>query len=196
MKAQELREKLEEPGQSFRLGSVIQSVAADARENVETMQALEDLLQDCSDPDFWRTDGRWASTLFHTVVRVGNSRSMMLLLSFARRLPEDFPFGPVDLLGNILPLYGHIMIGPAKELVQENASSACLAVGVQTLCQLYLDGAIYGENMRYLQSMIDDFESDSYLSQNIIELVKNSMQRNVPENVDIDPDDVLVQMSD
>lgn len=197
MNADQLKAKLEEPGQSFRLGGVIQEVAAEARKNPETMVALETLLSECEDEEFWRHQSRWGSTLFHTIVRVGNSRSMMLLLNFARRLPDDFPFGPVDLLGNILPLYGHIMIGPAKELVQSRASSACEAVGVQTLCQLYLDGAIQGDNSRYLQDMIHRFEGDRFLSQYIIELVQTSMQRASLEQEDtFDPDDVLVQIGE
>lgn len=197
MNVQELRAKLEEPGQSFRLGGVIQEVAAQAREDADTMASLEELLRECEDEDFWRSNSRWGSTVFHTIVRVGNSRSMMLLLSFARRLPEDFPFGPVDLLGNILPLYGHIMIGPAKELVQSDRSAACVAVGVQTLCQLYLDGAISGDNAQYLQDMIEEFQGDRYLSQYIIELVQTSMYRATAEEAgNIDPDDVLVPLGE
>lgn len=196
MKPNQLKERLEEPGQSFRLGSVIQEVAAEARSNPEMMESLDSLLKECKDPDFWRTGARWGSTLFHTIVRVGNSRSMMLLLGFARSLPEDYPFGPVDLLGNILPLYGRIMIGPAKELVR-SSSDASEAVGLQTLCQLYLDGVVHGDNAAYLKALISEFEGDSYLSQNIVELVQNSMQRvNLEESETIDPEDVLVELGE
>lgn len=196
MKPQELKEKLEEPGQSFRLGSVIQEVAIQARTDGETMDSLESLLEPCKDPDFWRSEGRWGSTLFHTIVRVGNSRSMMLLLGFARSLPEDFPYGPVDLLGNILPLYGHIMIGPAKDLVRSR-SAASEAVGLQALCQLYLDGVVHGDNAQYLKELIQGFDGDSYLSQNIVELVHTSMQRaSLEEEGAIDPDDVLVEIGE
>jgi len=196
MNPEQLREKLEEPGQSFRLGTVIQEVAAEARNSPEVMASLESLLEECKDPEFWRTGARWGSTLFHTIVRVGNSRSMMLLLGFARSLPEDYPFGPVDLLGNILPLYGHIMIGPAKELVR-SSSDAAEAVGLQSLCQLYLDGVVHGDNAEYLQNLIDHFEGDSYLSQNIVELVQTSMHRvSLEEKESIDPDDVLVELGE
>ncbi len=139
------------------------------------LEALHDMLTECQSPECWSKNSRYCSAVIHAVASIGSLRSMQMLLRYARALPDNIPFGTVDLISSVLPTYRRIIMGPIKDLLGENEASAARAVGIQTLCNLYLEGTLQGEETAYLETILQSFDSDGYLTQHVADLVRLEM---------------------
>ncbi|MCR9141092.1 MAG: hypothetical protein NXI24_02490 [bacterium] len=138
-------------------------------------EVLQDMLTECQSPECWTTNSQYCSAVIHAVASIGSLRSMQMLLRYARALPDNISFGTVDLISSVLPTYRRIIMGPIKDLLGENEASAARAVGIQTLCNLYLEGSLQGEETAYLEQILKDFDSDGYLTQHVADLVRLEM---------------------
>ncbi len=125
---------------------------------------------------------------------------MYILLKFIKSLPPSTPFVFVEFLSKLLPYYGKIIVGPTKELIEFPENSPQHAIGIQSLCNLFLDGTIGDENLPYLLSLLEDFQSDIYFSNYLVEMVKSTneyqsfikKEKKEIEEFEI-PDDFLVK---
>ena len=138
-------------------------------------QVLTEMLEECLQPECWSKSSRYCSAVIHAVASIGSLRSMQMLLRFARALPAQIPFGTVDLISSVLPGYKRIIMGPIKDLLGEPESSAARAVGIQTLCNLYLEGSLQGAETSYLEEILKNFDQDDYLTQHVADLVRLEM---------------------
>ncbi len=133
------------------------------------------MLDECSTAEAWANQSRYCSAVIHAVASIGSLRSMQMLLRYARSLPDSIPFGAVDLISNVLPTYRRIVMGPIKDLLGENEGSAARAVGIQTLCNLYLEGSLQGEETAYLEQLLKGFDNDGFLTLHVADLVRLEM---------------------
>lgn len=139
------------------------------------LDALTDMLEECRDPEFWSRSSQYCSAVVHAVASIGSLRSMQMLLRYARALPDHISFGTVDLISSVLPTYKRIIMGPIKDLLGEHEASAARAVGIQTLCNLYLEGSLQGEETAFLEQVLQKFDNDGYLTQHVADLVRLEM---------------------
>lgn len=139
------------------------------------LEVLQDMLAECQSPECWAHNSQYCSAVIHAVASIGSLRSMQMLLRYARTLPDSISFGTVDLISSVLPTYKRIIMGPIKDLLGENEASAARAVGIQTLCNLYLEGSLQGEETAYLEQILLSFDNDGYLTQHVADLVRLEM---------------------
>lgn len=192
MNKTEIKNLLLEFSGSYRLGPEINRIGVDASVNAETLEALGELIFECNNREAWLNASGYVSGLVHAMVKAGTSKSMMRLLSFVRSLPDDMPFGAVELIGTTLPSYGKIITAPAKELCEGKFSASAHAIGIQTLCNLFLDDLIDGDQADYISGLIENFEQDEFFSSHLVDLAKSKMKnRGIPS---IDELDILVEM--
>ena len=174
---QELRDLLG----SYRFFAEMQRLAARAgKGEKEALGILDSMLAECvADPD-WRAKSRWCSAAVRALVSAGTSEAMTRVLQYVRALPEDTPYGMVELLGGLLPGFGGQVLDLLPGLVESDSAPA-RAVAVQALCNFYLEGNLPPENQAYLLGVFRTFEPDRYLTQHLFELVK-------PGSIDRDED--------
>jgi hypothetical protein len=188
---EEIKQILLEYAGSYRLGPEINRLGVEASSQSETLESLGELLSECNSREKWQQASGFVSGLVHALVKAGTSKSMLRLLGFVRSLPDDMPFGAVELIGTTLPSYGKIITGPAKELCTGNFSDSARAIGLQTLCNLYLDDLIEGDHVNHVAELIQSFEEDEFFSSHLVDLVKAKM-RTRGDNTDGELD-VLVE---
>lgn len=140
-----------------------------------SLEALGEMLEECKSPQAWSKNSRYCSAVIHAVGYSGTLRSMKMLLRYARDLPENIPFGTVDLISSILPTYRRIIMGPIKDLLNEAQDGPARAVAIQTMCNLYLEGSLQGSETAYLEDVLKSFDSDGYLTQHVADLVRLEM---------------------
>lgn len=174
--AEEIIRQVREAGDGYHLVQTMQDLSrqVSAGDGV-ALEALAEMLHECREPGLWAENGRYCSAVVHAVGHSGALRSMKLLIDFSRALPPAIPYGVVELLAAILPTYRRIIFAPARELVGEAIDTPARAVGLQTLCNLYLDHGLQGDQIRQLEEFLRDFERDNYLTENVADLVRLEM---------------------
>ncbi|MBW7857697.1 MAG: hypothetical protein H3C43_05250 [Leptonema sp. (in: Bacteria)] len=140
------------------------------------------------------------SRTLHILIHSGTSSSLFYVLDFVKKLPESVPFALVELLGNLLPSYRKIVLGPAKELCEFQMGSPQRAVGIQLLCNLHLEGLLPLDNLNYLASLLSDFEVDPFFTDYLVDMVRSTRSfRERNQTVSVESDlalgDILVEMS-
>lgn len=169
-----------------------------SRGEEEAFATIEEMFESNRTSQAWRENGRMASAVVHALVRTSSSRSMLLLFRFIRSLPSDIPYGTVELLSSLLPSYGPIVIGPTKELCDSHNAPEVRAVGIQTLCNLFLEGKLTATDGQYLAGILNTFEEDRFQSEHHADLVRLMMKRKKDEQSDAhDTDewrDILVEL--
>lgn len=86
------------------------------------------------------------------------------------------PLTFVEFLAKVLSFFGKIIVGPAKELIEYPSGTPQHAIGIQTLCNLFLEGLLGDEHLPYLSSLISRFEEDPYFSSYLIDMVKSTRE--------------------
>lgn len=140
------------------------------------------------------------SRTLHILIHSGTSSSLFFMLEFIKKLPESVPFALVELLGNLLPSYRKIVLGPAKELCEFPMGSPQRAVGIQLLCNLHLEGLLPADNLNYLASLLASFEVDPFFTDYLVDMVRSTRsyrERNqtVSAESDLALSDILVEIS-
>lgn len=140
------------------------------------------------------------SRTLHILIHSGTSSSLFFVLEFIKKLPESVPFALVELLGNLLPSYRKIVLGPAKELCEFPMGSPQRAVGIQLLCNLHLEGLLPIDNLNYLASLLASFEVDPFFTDYLVDMVRSTRsyrERNqtVSAESDLALSDILVEIS-
>lgn len=143
---------------------------------------IKEMLKDCPDRDSWKKNNYWCSMALNALSGCQSSEALKFIMSYIRKLPENIPFGVIDLLSGILPRFGKFILGPAKELAND-PRSALRAVGIQTLCNMYLDGELRDDNnIQLLDDLTKNFSQDSYRTEHHVELVRMALHRASMDN--------------
>ncbi len=175
MKDSELR-KLEEICGSYEF-TVKMTELSDLGRNGdrESTELLIAMLSMCGSRNQWFARNTWCSMAARALIQTRTRESLQFILRFIRDLPDQTPFGAVDLIAGLLPLYGSIITGHAVDLASEGQSEILRALGIQTLCNMYLEGLLSSEHSAYLDKIIRSFKGDRYFTQQITEIVRSSM---------------------
>jgi hypothetical protein len=197
MTAEEYRNRVLTISRGFQMARDIEECADLASKSPVYMAVLKSLLNEVLQKQDWTSER--CARILHILIHTGSSSSLFILLDFIKRLPESVPFALVELLGNLLPSYKKIVIGPAKELCEFPHGSPQRAVGIQTLCNLHLEDLLPSENLDYLASLLTNFEVDPFFTDYLVDMVRSTRsfrQRNQP-SVQEDGllDDILVELN-
>lgn len=144
--------------------------------DTDALNIFATMLKDCRDQVDWIEKNYWCSMAIRSLANTRTPESLKIIMGFVRKLPDNTPFGAIDLISSLLPVYKKFILGPAKELVKDDKKQAQKAIGLQTLCNLYLEGSLIGDQATYLESLIRNFEPDRYLTQHHVELVRTAIR--------------------
>jgi len=166
-------ERIKTIGTGYDLIEEMRTLSREAEEgNEEAFQILEAMLGECRDPGNWNKHNVYCSAILNALARTGKSRSLQKLVKFVYEMPESMPSAAVALIAALLPLYRQIVVGPARKMILDGDREIVRAVGLQTLCNLFLDGMLEGEDTKFLQQTITDFTEDDYFTKNTIDIVR------------------------
>lgn len=168
-------EELESMGQGYTFLNQMMVISdAASRGDSRALQLLETMLERCEEKNAWsKTNNFWCSMTLKALAHSRTPESMKIILGFIRRLPDTTPFGAVDLLSSILPMYSRFIHGPARELLEDKKSAVCRAIGMQTLCNLYIEGSLHGDYASFLEKLAKNFQEDRYLTRHHVDLVRS-----------------------
>jgi len=176
MTFEEKRDHLKELTGSYSLIVEMQDIMERATEDdEESMQFLEFLLNDCKSLKTWRENNVLCSMSITAYIRTRTPRSMNKIIAFCYELPDQTHFGAIELISTLLPLYRKIILGPIKEMALSGNTQATRAIGLQTLCNMYLEGNLSLEDAKFLEQLVASFKEDRYFSSHITDLVKGAM---------------------
>ena len=169
--------ELNELGQSYRFILEMQKISRAAEANDSTALAvLEAMLDDLSGAD-WKNRNHWCSAVIHSAANSRSPRALAALIRHIHRLPKTIAFGPVELIASLLPIFAEEALAPAFEMAdQENPPVR--AIGLQVLCNFYLEGILPESETDRLENLLKDFRRDNYLTQHVADLVRFKRQRN------------------
>lgn len=176
MKTEELKKYLLNIDSKFQRNIIIESLSTQISTNKELLNSIQNILEECKTFDGLKQNNPLCSYCIHILIQSQRPEGMFLLIQYIKSLDDFMPLTFVEFLGRLLPFFGKIIIGPAKELCQYPLNTPQHAIGIQTLCNLFLDGLLGQENYLYLIELIKDFESDSYFTKNLIEMVKSTSE--------------------
>lgn len=169
-------QELEEFGEGYSfVARILQLSSRGADGDTLSVQILNRMLERCETIENWNKNNRWCSLSMKALARTRSPESLKTILGFVRKLPPQVPFGIIDLLGSILPVYNRIIVAKAREMAEDSESETQRAIGIQTLCNMYLEGLLPGDQARHLESLIDAFKKDRYSTEHLTEMVRLAM---------------------
>jgi hypothetical protein len=176
MKVEELQNYLKSIHSDYQRYEMIESLADQLRSDKSILDSIKNILEQCRTFEDLKKNNIICSYCIHILIHSQRPESMYVLLQHIKSLAEFMPLKYVEFLGRLLPFFGKIVIGPAKELCSYPRGTPQHAIGVQILCNLFLDGILGEENLSYLIELIQDFESDPYFTKNLIDMVKSTRE--------------------
>jgi|YNPMSStandDraft_1061717.scaffolds.fasta_scaffold12805_2 hypothetical protein len=176
MKNEELENILKNLQSNFNRLEVIESIAQKLKEDKSVLESIQHILEKSKTYEGFKQNSVIISYCIHILIQSQRPESMFLLIQHIKSLPESIPLKYVEFLGRLLPFFGKIIIGPAKELCQFPMGTPQHAVGIQILCNLFLDNLLGEENFSYLVKLINEFEQDPYFSKHLIDMVKSTSE--------------------
>lgn len=180
---------IESLGKGYEFIKFMNSLTSEARNgNSAALSVLTDMLDHCRRQTDWMQKNYWCSMAIRALANTRTPESLKIIIGFIRKLPDTTPFGAIDLISSLLPLYRKIILGPAKELAGEK-KQALRAIGIQTLCNLYLEGSLVGEQANYLQDIVKNFQPDRYLTYHHVELVRTATRSRRMEMMSFDEEE-------
>lgn len=174
MKVEELKNYLSNIHSQFQRNLIIESLSSQIANNKELLNSIQKILEECRTFEGIKQHSSLCSFCIHILIQSQRPESMFILIQYIKSLDEFIPLTFAEFLGRLLPFFGKIIIGPAKELCQFPRNTPQHAIGIQTLCNLFLDGLLGEENHPYLIELIKNFESDPYFSKHLIDMVKST----------------------
>jgi hypothetical protein len=136
---------------------------------------LSEMLKQCVGKTEWFSHNRWCSMTLKALMMTRTPESLKIIMQFIRNLPEQMPFGAVDLLSSLLPLYRGIITGHVIQLASEGESEVLRALGMQTLCNLYLEGLLNSDHVVYLENLMRSYKGDRYFTQQVIDITRSAL---------------------
>ncbi len=177
-------EKLRSLGGSYMFDLEIRRLSeAAAQDDAAALETLEQMLRDgCRD---WMKDSYWCSAAIRGLVLSESARSMEIVLDYIKNSSAELPYGVIELFASLLPVYGGAVLPHLREMAKAEEASPIRAVGIQALCNVYLEGRLEGEDLQFLKTTIRDFMPDRYMTHHVVDLVHSYLvgsQRIVDSN--------------
>ena len=170
-------EQLKSLGQSYLFVIEMRKISRAASGGDQSALAtLENMLSECKDPAAWRNNSYWCSAVVQSLAQSATPKSMAIMLQYSRDLPEETPYGIIELIANLLPGYGKAVGPELKKFAAENPGGPLRAIGIQGLCNLYLEGQLDDKQSKELEGLIKDFQPDNFLTQHLVDLSLNRME--------------------
>lgn len=176
MKVQELESYLMEIANSYKKIEVIEDLSNRIHSDKELLKSIDLILSECKNFDNLKKRSLICSFCIHILVQSQRPEGMAILIKYIKSLDEFIPNTYVEFLAKILSFFGKIIIGPTKELVQFPKGTPQHSIGIQTLCNLFLEGLLGDEHLPYLVNLIQDFEDDPYFSSYLVDMVKSTRE--------------------
>lgn len=176
MKIKELQSYLLEIANSYKRYEAIETLSNRISTDKELLKSIEDILSECKNFENLKKNNLLCSFCIHILVQSQRPEGMILLIKYIKSLDEFIPTTYVEFLAKLLSFFGKIIIGPTKELIQYPKGTPQHAIGIQTLCNLFLEGLLGEEHLPYLANLIQDFEEDPYFSNYLVEMVKSTRE--------------------
>ena len=172
--------KIKELGSGYYFTKALQDLSDNISSGDDSsFQILEKMTDDCKLPNLWKENCRYCSAIVSALAHLRTSKSLQFLINFIQNLPEDMPYGAVDLLGSLLPVYENQIIGNLKEMAAQNSNASIKAVGMHALTNMALDDKLAENDMNFLLNLLEDFKGDRYFSSDFIEIAIFHIQRKV-----------------
>ncbi|MCS7205836.1 MAG: hypothetical protein NZ853_09070 [Leptospiraceae bacterium] len=175
MKLEELESIILDASSSFRRYQLIEELSEGISKNRDILNQLYYLLSNkCNSFDNIKANSVLCSSCIHILIQSKRPESLFLLIQYIKSLPVQIPITYVEFLGKLLPFFGKIVIGPAKELTRYPDGTPQKAIGIQILCNLFLDGLLGEENYMYLIDLTQNYQNDPYFTKHLFDLVKST----------------------
>ncbi len=176
MNIQELHSYILEMANSYKKLEAIEFLSNQLSTNKELLASIKEILSECKTYENLRKKNQICSFCIHVLVRSQRPEGMFILIQYIKSLDTYMPLTYIEFLAKVLSFFGKIIVGPAKELIQYASGSPQRAIGIQVLCNLFLEGLLGDEHLPYLSDLISDFEEDPYFSSYLIEMVKSTRE--------------------
>lgn len=143
--------------------------------DANSFNALSLMLADCQKIENWQNKGHYTSAVVYAVSQIKSLKAMQLIIKLIENLPEGIPSGSLELLAGTLPGFKRFVLSPVKQLVQKKSNSPACLIGIQTLCNLYLEDGLEGNDIDFLADKLKDFQTSDYSTKHVVDLVKTEM---------------------
>ncbi len=164
----------------FELAAELRNLMLDASDgDARAQETLEQLVRSC-DNAAWQTRPRFCSAVTSALIQAGTHRSMLFVMRFLREIPASVPFGAVEMIAAQLPIYGAGLLPTLRSLAQSQ-EEASRALGIQTLCNMYLEHRLPEADEEFLREQIQDFEDDRFATGHVAEMVRAEMKARAGE---------------
>lgn len=174
--------QLNDLGQSYLFVLEMQKLSRAARDgDADSLAVLRKMLADCSGAD-WRSRNHWCSAVVHALANTETDAALQGLIDHIHKLPAGIAFGPVELIASLLPIFEERALAPAFQMAGSD-NPAVRAIGLQVLCNSYLEGSLPEDEVDRLDGLLRDFRKDNFLTQHVADLVRFKLSRHQrPEN--------------
>ncbi len=176
MQIEELKDSLLNVKSNLQKFQLIEEYSKQIHKDKTILENIKIILDNCKTYEDLKKNSYLCSCCIHVLIQSRRPESMYTLIQYIKSLPEFVPITFVEFLGKLLPFFGKIIIGPSKELAEFPSGTPQHAIGIQTLCNLFLDGLLGEENYDYLRKLIYDFRNDYYFTDYLIEMVKSTRE--------------------
>ena len=139
-------------------------------------KAIEMMLLDCQNLTNWQKKGHYTSAIIHAAAQIKNVKAMQMIVLLVKNLPIGIPSGGIELLAGILPEFRPFVMGPIRDLMKFDENTPAFLVGIQSMCNLYLEGALEGSDLNFLADKLDGFVSSDYITSHIVDLVRSELK--------------------
>ncbi|MFN3604855.1 MAG: hypothetical protein ACK4UJ_09115 [Leptonema sp. (in: bacteria)] len=203
MKIQELKLYFLEVANSFKRYEAIETLSQKLTKDKELFESIKGILAECNNFENLKKNSTICSFSIHVLVQSQRPEGMYILIQHIKSFDSFMPPTYVEFLAKVLSFFGKIIIGPAIELTQYPIGTPQNAIGVQTLCNLFLEGMLGEEHLPYIVKLIQEYDENPYSSQYLIDLIKSTKEfkefvkkqknQNLELEEDIQLDSILIE---
>jgi len=147
--------------------------------DTDAFDALEKMLKEKK--GVW-DNGPYMSAVFHALSRTNSDRSFAAITDYVENIKTLFPYGAVELISSLISGYGKKAVEPSFQFAASDVLSI-RAIGVQTLCALYLEGAADEIDVVRIKSLLENYGEDEYLTGHMADLVLSEMKKEPPDSL-------------
>jgi len=187
--------RIKELGNGYYFIQEMQNLSEQAASgNGDSIKILESMIGECKESSYWKENCRYCSAVINALAHSRTSNSLKIFMKFIEELPEDMPYGAVDLIGGLLPVYKKIILATVKDMAHQSDHKARRAIGMFALSNMALDDDLEESEMRFLLDLLKNFEGDMYYSENFADIAKSYLSARIKEyeNQDDILDNILI----
>jgi len=167
-------QELRAMGQSYHFFMEMQRISqAAASGDTKALDLLEKMLAECNLGADWSANNCWCSATIRAVISSGSERGRKATIAYIESLKEDIPYGALELISSLLPLYGNSIAPELRRWFALPDNEPPKLIAVQTLCNLYLERQMQGELLDFFLKAIADYNPRHSLTMHLVDLVRS-----------------------